>query len=79
MLNKLICKKCQDCHRYRGWSETKENNWVLKGRVWCISQDDFRRGKFDRSPWVSIHGSPPETCYYLTEQIVSEKEESEDA
>lgn len=72
MLNKAVCKLCQERHRTRGWTETKENNWVLKGRVWCIGQDEARRRSWDRSPWVDVRGSAPDTCLYAAEQAVSQ-------
>jgi len=73
-LVKEICMKCHDEHRKRKWRRlpSKDKMWQggkYAGKVACIAFLDRLR----KTGWQFVDEPPPQFCYYLAEQTVSQE------
>lgn len=66
-LNKELCIKCHDTHRFLPWSmqPAKNRNWDDRGRVACICL--FNNGV----KYYPTNKPPPLNCFFHLEQIMT--------
>ena len=81
MLQKWLCKKCYNQHRFRPWDEhrkrdkqtgevyvQKDRTWA-RGKMYCVALMDCNHRK---GVQIRVDGEPPECCYYLLEQTLNQ-------
>ena len=68
MLNKNICKKCNENSDY-DWTDKDEYRWE-KGVVWCPFVDGTKAKNYLEA---DINNKPPEYCPYILEQLLQDE------
>ena len=67
MLNKSICRKCNEADR--GWKGSDER-WWDDFAVYCPEEPDEYGMSKKKGTYIDIRQEPPKTCRFKLEQLV---------